>query len=185
MVPSRNAAADIIIGVTILVVATGIIWYLGFNDTRVKNVAGHEETAVSLLDTVPKTQESYIDKVESDDWRFELRNCQLQGNTVNCSLFVTSKALDRELTIYTGNYSQGSRMFDGEGNEYSADNIKIANKAGKSVSHLMVVDRSIPVSLSFNDVPADISEIALLEISRRINYKQIDPIQFRNISLVK
>jgi len=62
--------------------------------------------------------------VEAMDFVFELQSCRQSGQTVTCSLLVTNKGDDREITLgYSCFYSPKARIFDDSGNEYCATSI--------------------------------------------------------------
>jgi TolB-like protein len=111
---------------------------------------------------------------------FELKGCRLSGKLVKCEFLVTNSGEDAEATLYVGH----SRLFDGEGNEYHAEEAILGSwKAGiyDIVAHTRLAS-GIPVRarLSFDGIPPDTPRATLLELQGE-GYT----VQFRNVPLAR
>lgn len=150
-----------------------------------------QEAQASPSATSPaKTQQ----KVEIDDFVFELQGCKLSGGTVKCSLVVTNKGKDRELEMYAqddrscaGRPPVFAKLFDNLGNEYHANRVQLSNKENSyEVMSLLVSGISTKASLVFEGISQEAKSVALLEIWC---YSPASPgpfnLQFRNIALTK
>lgn len=108
-----------------------------------------------------KTQQ----KVNVENFVFELQGCKLSGQNVTCHVLITVNGKDKPLTIYTKRYEPSSRIFDNSGNEYGAEIIQFGDKKANSyVSDRLVSGVPTMASVSFENISTQASRITLLEL---------------------
>jgi TolB-like protein len=114
---------------------------------------------------------------------FELKGCSLAGKLVKCEFLVTNSGEDVDVAIRV----RGSRLFDGEGNEYHArDAVLGSDKCNESCLSVRTrLASGIPVraSLSFDGIPPDTQRATLLELQGA--QRQEYAVQFRNVPLTR
>lgn len=128
-----------------------------------------------------------LQKVEAQDFVFELQSCKISGENISCSLLITNKGSDSQIEFARSVGNNLTRIFDDAGNEYQVANSQLANQpnsSGWGVRKLLVSGIPAKASLKFEKVSQDATNIALLEIdcsSKKNDFK----VQFRNIPLSK
>ena len=142
--------------------------------------------------SAPGEMVATIQKVESHNFTFELKECRLSGNSITCKLLITNNAEDRYFKLYYREpdyfdwWYPKSRMFDDLGNGYWADWIQIANKMSSSsyseLSVLLVSSVPTRAVLGFENVSPRARRISLLELGCAIKGGRFT-VQFRNISV--
>jgi hypothetical protein len=119
--------------------------------------------------TTPKPSRAATYIAKNQDFVFEVKECKLSGDEVQCIFFVTSKERDREVNIYgsaQGYVNPPSRMFDNLGNGYSANKIRVANVEGRSSADITLISE-VPTKgiLTFSGVSPEATSVSALEIS--------------------
>ncbi|HEX4963235.1 MAG TPA: FlgO family outer membrane protein [Thermoanaerobaculia bacterium] len=114
---------------------------------------------------------------------FELKGCSLSGKLVKCEFLVTNSGEDADVALYSGN----SRLFDGEGNEYHADEaiLGISKCGGYCSSAQTRLASGIPVKarLSFDGIPPETQRATLVEL--RAWQRTESTVQFRDVHLAR
>ncbi|MCI5122299.1 MAG: hypothetical protein D3908_14145 [Candidatus Electrothrix sp. AUS4] len=125
------------------------------------------------------SQGKLLQVVEVDGFVFQLMSNKLSNRTITFSFLVTNTGKDRRIRLYG---SDQSRLFDYEGNEYGAAKVRFGNSQQNNGWLEKVVISKVPIksSITFEGVPPEIKEVALLEVSSG-SFKA----QFRNIPLSK
>ncbi|MFQ6114797.1 MAG: FlgO family outer membrane protein [bacterium] len=131
--------------------------------------------------SLTKTKKSVMQKVEANDFTFELKEVKMSGTNLTFKLLITNSGQDRDLTLYSS-----SRIFDDAGNEYKAQQVRLGNKErSPSVSNQLVSGIPTKAKLSFEKISAQANKIALLEISCWSSGAPSFKVQFRNIPIMK
>ncbi len=126
---------------------------------------------ITTLSTTVKAQDS---NVEKENFTVSLKSCDRSVKIIKCNLLLTSK---KKLNIQVnGRYS---RIFDRVGNEYNAASVQVGNTEDYYRVNKQFLE-GIPTKLilTFNEIPPEVKEIAVLDIS--YDYYG-DNIEFRNI----
>lgn len=136
-------------------------------------------TPYSLQETKP-TQ-----KADFQSFSFELQRCRAVDSNITCELVITNKGEDDELSLYSGRFKNAlTRIFDEEGNEYLAGQVRLANKTSREeIRSLMVSDTGVKASITFEKVLLEAKKIKLLEIRGFSNAPL--KVQFRNIEITR
>lgn len=122
-------------------------------------------TAPSTTDAAPTENApaaqnvATIQKIETESFLFELKQCRLVSTTVTCELVITNQGVDREIYL-----DDETRMFDDANNEYKSKQVKLANKQGNWTRGLMVANVPTKTSFTFEEVPAQATKVSLLDI---------------------
>jgi len=138
-----------------------------------------------VVSPAPKPELKAQQKVEVNNFLFELQSCKISGQQVTCHFMVNNKDVDRNLNLYADEHWGGtSRIFDDLGNVYKAEESQIGNSRARQYAQIMLVS-GIPTkaSLRFGGVSQEVRSIALLEIS--CSTDKYFKAQFRNIPLSK
>jgi hypothetical protein len=123
---------------------------------------------------------SATQKVESQFFTFELRECKASGTTVICELTVTNKDRDRHLSL-----SNLSKMVDNFGSSYTAVAARLANSTDPLTGYgeaMLVTGLPTNGRIGFTEVSPEATSIALLTLDwvlARYDFK----IEFRNVPL--
>jgi TolB-like protein len=171
------------LSVKILDTATAKI--IGASSGDIAKTKAIEELLAKGIEPVPPTPvpgppTKAQQRVEAKDFIFDLQGCKLAGQTVTCSLSITNKGKDRELII---NPRQVTRIFTDSGDEYQSKEVKLSNKQGTWVRSLLVSGIPTKSGFTFEEVSAQGSMLALLEID--CGSEGDFTVQFRNIQLTK
>lgn len=105
--------------------------------------------------------------VEVNNFLFALQECKKGGGQITCSFLITNVGEDRELLMDGRScYTQGSKLFDTNGNVFNASEVRLGNQARDCAVRLKLVSK-IPTraAVSFEKVASDTNAIALLEIA--------------------
>ena len=110
---------------------------------------------------------------------FVLKGCSLSGKLVQCNFLVTNSGEDATVELYHG----GSRLFDGEGNEYHAveailGSSKVLTDEWYPASTRLATGIPVRARLSFDGIPPETQLATLLEV--RTNQATL---QFRKVPL--
>ena len=124
-----------------------------------------------------------LQKIEADNFTFELKECKMSGTNVTCDLLITNNDQDRELKLNNKSYRPSSRIFDDFGNEYGATQVQIGNKKGSHPRILLISGVPTRVKLYFEKVSPQASRITLLEVGCYSKKRVIA--KLRNIPLSK
>lgn len=127
--------------------------------------------------------------VEVKDFVFELQECKSSGTNITCSILITNKGTDRQLTISShpipGLYTE---LFDNNGNRYEVKEIVLGNQDHPVMATLLLISNvATKASVYFNNVDSQAKTVSLLnlivgegQISLGLKYSTV---QFRNIPL--
>ena len=121
-------------------------------------------------------------KIVSEGFAFDLQECKRLGSNVSCYFLVTSLMNDQWLRLYADRGDDWrSRMFDDQGNEYTAKEVQLGrgeNRSSGSVDNTLVKSVPVKASVSFEGIGSQTNQITLLEM--RLEKSRI---QFHNIPL--
>jgi hypothetical protein len=127
---------------------------------------GSEETV--------RVAEGLTQEATVNDFLFVLKECVRSGTTIKCELSITNNIEDRVLYLYTY-----SRIIDTEGNQYTASVVELGGvKGGVYVEQKLVQGIPLKGYVTFDNIPAQFNQLALLEISC---YYFV--VQFRDVSV--
>lgn len=116
--------------------------------------------------------------VEENGFRFELLDCARAGQGVRCVFLMTRLEEDARFRFFR----PGSRVIDYSGNEYVANSVEIGSKRNKDFVNGDFV-RGVPMrgAISFADIPASVTDLALLEL--RYGFPGDFTVQLRDVSV--
>jgi len=126
--------------------------------------------------------ENPLNSIEESGYRFDLLSVKKTGTTVICKLRVTSLEKNGELDIYGSYGGRISKIYDQNGVETSASNVKLGNQSHRlhvGDNYTLVKGVPVPLELTFKEVSADSNGISYLKI-QTYSFK----IDFRNISFL-
>ncbi|GCL36829.1 hypothetical protein SR1949_19350 [Sphaerospermopsis reniformis] len=138
--------------------------------------------ALVNITTLPTTVKAQDSNVEKENFTVSLKSCDRSGKIIKCHLLLTSKK-KFDIRVYgrSGNYPT-SRIFDSFGNEYNAASVKIGNTENADwVDKQLLEGIPTKLMLTFNEIPPEVKEIAVLDIRSTSNYANTDNTEFRNI----
>lgn len=100
-----------------------------------------------------------------DDVMVELQGCAMTSGRLKCDLFAQSDAVDRDISLW-GKHRNGSRVFDGQGNVYSASSVELGGESGSSYVRFRLPGK-VPVrgTIYFDEISADTQKASLIEIT--------------------
>ena len=119
--------------------------------------------------------------VEEDGYRFDLMSVKKSGTTVVCKLKVTSLEKDGELKFAVAYAGSITKMYDQNGFETAASNIRLGSLSGKTWvggNYTLVKNIPVPLIITFKDVSTNATGISYLKIKSN----KFD-VEFKNISL--
>jgi hypothetical protein len=119
-------------------------------------------------------------KIEFESFSFEYKQCKLTSTTVICELVITNMGLDRKLGLGTE-----SRLFDDAGNEYRCKQVKVANQQGDVIYPMLVSGVATRANFTFEQVSAQATKVALLDIYGVPQDGDRFHAQFRNFPLAR
>lgn len=136
-------------------------------------------------------------RVESYGFRFDLQSCIRSDNAVDCTLLITNiQNRDRELKLYSSEASgtgrAPSRAISTMGEEFVTRRYHLGNANSEGlwwkVSNTLVSGVPMRSSFTFEDVPAQTDQLAIVEIGFFPNdgsYRQVPGLtaQFRNVAI--
>ena len=134
--------------------------------------------------TPAKPKGVVLQKVEADNFTFEVKECKMSGANIICNLLITNNDQDRELRLYNKDYRPLSRIFDDFGNAYGANQVQIGSKKGSHPRTLLISGVPTGTKLYFEKVSTQASRITLLEVGCESNGKRIIA-KLRNVPLLK
>jgi TolB-like protein len=112
---------------------------------------------------------------------FELKGCSLSGKLVQCEFLVTNSGEDVNASLYASE----SRLFDGEGNEYHAEEAILGGSKSAfgrlPAGTRLVSDTPVKAKLSFDGIPPETQRATLLELL----VDSRTTVQFRNVPLTR
>lgn len=103
--------------------------------------------------------EKFVQKIDENNFRFELNGCKKSGSLVYCDLTVINNGVDREIAV--GNLT---KLFDEAGNNYPASEVNVALKSGRSVSAKFISKVRVKVRFTFANVALETEKIKLLSV---------------------
>lgn len=89
----------------------------------------------------------------------------MTSGRLKCDLFAQSDAVDRDISLW-GKHRNGSRVFDGQGNVYSASSVELGGESGSSYVRFRLPGK-VPVrgTIYFDEITADTQKASLIEIT--------------------
>lgn len=151
---------------------------------------GIEAAAPGTTPAKPKEKRyAAIQKVEANNFTFELQECKMSGTNITCKLLITNNDQDRELTVNPhrfigGHWRNLSRIFDDSGNIYEATQVQIGNQRGRKAKLMLISDVPTRLILNFEEVSPQARRISLLEPGCEYKHKELKA-ELRNIPLSK
>jgi hypothetical protein len=126
----------------------------------------------------PRSSEAQLTR-SNEGIFFELKGCRKESSTVKCEFLITDQTESRQLAIYA---RRKSKIIDTQGNEYLVERIRFGSSAANGT-----VTQSLPQSIglkafiTFENVPNQVNQLALVEISAYTKRQGPFIIQFRDI----
>lgn len=142
---------------------TNIPYTPAIQTLRQREIGSGRQASVQPVDNdAPSSSTS----VTEYGYHFQLKRCTLSGETLVCTVTVTNRKEDCELTIYASNFQGHSRAIDLRGRQFEASLVELGGQSSPFFLTEMAV-QGIPTGLRFifQDVPSDISGVALLEVT--------------------
>ncbi len=118
--------------------------------------------ALVNITTLPQMVKAQDSNVEQENFTVSLKSCDRSGKIIKCNLLLTSK---KNFNISV----RGGRIFDRFGNEYNPAWVQVGNTRNNGqVGVVKQLLKGIPTKLilTFNEIPPEVKEIAVLEIRR-------------------
>jgi hypothetical protein len=112
----------------------------------------------------------------------------MSGRSITFHFLITNNGPDTDLTIRSRSFGSWapSRLSDGFGNEYIADQIQLGSHEGGSAGIVLVSGVPTKAVLHFGNVSPRITMITLLELACQADDRSGEfKVQFRNIQLTK
>ncbi|NOY63601.1 MAG: hypothetical protein GXP10_10725 [Gammaproteobacteria bacterium] len=125
--------------------------------------------------------------MEKSGLTFDLKSCRQVEKTLNCGFMITSNSFDRSVTVWLSG-SNGSRMLDNAGNEYSVSSIAIGSKKSENwyLSTTLVSDIPTKANLRFTNISSEASSLAVLQVqghASRGQGKDHFDLKFRDVAI--
>lgn len=96
---------------------------------------------------------------------FQLKGCRKENETLKCEFLVTDQKQNRTLYMYAKS-SNSSRIIDPQGNQYIAKSVDFGGtEDSHSVSQNLVQGIGLKAFITFDKVPIQINQLALVEVS--------------------
>lgn len=131
---------------------------------------------------LPKEGGNVAQKLEANEFTFELQGCQRSGDNVKCNVLITNVGeSDRELSV-----ANDSRMISTSGEEFKATEVQFGQTKSSSDITLRLI-RGVPIKavLSFKGTPSRVSNIAALDVIYHTSSSSFQSIAFRNVAIQK
>ncbi len=139
--------------------------------------------------TPSPTQPEVFETVFQHGFIFELQTCRLNPGRaakrgLSCEFKITSEDEDRNIRLHgAARYSdRPSRIFDTDGNEYSASRVNLANNNSHqySISGTLVSGIKTKASTQFDNFPSSVNQLSLVELKGNGL-----TVQFRDVTIEK
>ena len=150
---------------------------------------GQLKQVLYCLDSAPVNSDSirgiqtppFVGEITQEGYKFQLQSCRREYKQVKCTAFITNLNSKIEKPKFSpfGIVGQTTSFFDEYAEEHGATLLKIGNSKlaveGKSedlylLKKFMPKDVPMKVVVSFNNIPANVSQVAALNIS--FNYRE-------------
>ncbi len=169
--------------------ALGIDWMADSKaDTATKSEISKESPEKYLYNPQPYV----LQKVEYDNFLFELKGCKSVDNSITCDLVITNKDDDRVLGISNDIYllktgifvdkkTRPTRIVDTFGNEYRAKLIQFGGKKEERPQTLLVKNISARAVLIFEKISPLPDKLSILEIGLFDGSNKVINLRFQDI----
>jgi len=142
---------------------------------------GKEQGNVSAASQSPPTQLPATQ--EEAGYAVTLNSCKIQASSLVCTLQVVNKRGGRSFGIVNG----ASRIIDTSGYEYYSDKVRLgrslANINASIASNDLVSGIPVAAEIDFDNVPSDLTGIALLEVAASGGSADLNRLRFRFTSI--
>jgi hypothetical protein len=135
-----------------------------------------------LVAQVPTgTLKSNTATYEDDRIRVVIQECARKLQNLTCQAILTSKSNDRTVELNGNNI----KLVDFEGNEYYPTSLRLGNKASENnlIKTELVENIPFKASLVFGQVPASLTQIALLQVPIPLSGGINTTAKFRNFAV--
>ncbi len=123
-----------------------------------KNPAGEDRESIAQSNT--STAGS-----APDGFIFEGKSCTQRDRTIQCEGLITNTEEDINVSLFADGYSSDSRIVDGEGNQYVANEIVIGSKTNNNYQSVTFTQNiPVKVTLVFKEVSSTAQNVALMEV---------------------
>lgn len=121
---------------------------------------------------------------ESHQFSFALIACKQISEVLTCSLQITNRGQDRQLSLATRWQNAKTRAIDALGHEVVADSVSIGTDTDKNTVHDTLTS-GVPMlaEMRFSFVPFRMTSISLLEITCLDAHSEAFGVQFRDVSV--
>jgi hypothetical protein len=139
-------------------------------------------SSTTLPPSSPPTNSPTTTSTQSnEDIFFQLKGCRRENETLKCEFFVTDQSQDRTLYMYAKS-SNSSRIIDPQGNQYVAKSVDFGGTESSAyVYQNLVQGIGLKAFITFEKVPIQINQLALVEVSARTQSQGSFTIQFRDV----
>jgi hypothetical protein len=149
--------------------------------------ADHEEMAAEDEEEAPvkkaSTKKAPPRSRRDQGFLFDLHECSLSGDSLTCTLSVTSEGRDRWIAVGTG-----SRAWNETGEEFPPSDLAISNTQARGcVTKTLLKDVPTNLTLTFPDFATDDSIVERLRVywaESNSCYDQYRPVDFEKIAVV-
>jgi hypothetical protein len=130
---------------------------------------------------VPTGVKSNVGTYEDDRIRVVIQECARKLQNLTCQAILTSKSNDRTIELNGNNI----KLVDFEGNEYYPTSLRLGNKNSENnlIKTELVENIPFKASLVFGQVPANFSQIALLQVPIPLSGGINTMAKFRNFAV--
>jgi hypothetical protein len=110
---------------------------------------------------------------------FQLKGCRSESSTIKCTFLVIDQAESRQLIIYG---RRKSKIIDPQGNEYLVERVRFGSGAANgSVTQNLAQGIGLTALISFENVPNQVNQLALVEVSAYTQRQGPFTVQFRDV----
>ena len=119
---------------------------------------------------------------EDDRIKVVIQECARKLQSLTCQAILTSKSNDRTVELNGNNI----KLIDFEGNEYYPTSLRLGNRSSENNSIKAELIENIPfkASLVFGQTPANLSQIALLQVPIPLSGGINTTAKFRNFAVI-
>jgi len=119
----------------------------------------------------------------NDDILLQLQSCKNEGETLRCELLVTDQTQNRRICVYS-QYSRttGTNAVDTQGTQYKAGRVQFGgNQNSGYVCQSLSRGVGVKAFVSFENVPTQTDQLAVVEVIAREYGRRLLPFRFRNV----
>ena len=156
-------------------------------EARHKNLA-FSESALAATPKLDVAEDPPMFEDEDSGLTAVLQQCIRSSEAVNCSVLLTSTTRDLNVTVHNNREWDGLsgriRIFDPDGNEYSSASVQVGSLRDDIwVRAQLIQGVGIRIVVTFQNVPARVGKVTVLEIPVRHHYDRFVYVRFRSLAI--